>query len=130
MIKTKSITLIQATAILISTIIGVGVLPLPLFAVRAVDSGAPLATLLGTAIGFIGLWLITLLGMRFPGKSIITYSEQIIGRWASMAGSVMIIIFFTILSSLAAREFGEVVVTAVLRKTPLEVTVIVMLFLA
>jgi spore germination protein len=128
--KPKSITGIQATAILISTIIGVGVLPLPLFAVRAADSGAPLVTLLGVIVGFIGLWMITYLGMKFPGKSIITYSEQIIGRWAAMLGSILIIIFFTILTSLTAREFGEVVVTAVLRKTPLEVTVIVMLFLA
>ncbi len=38
--------------------------------------------------------------------------------------------FFSLLTSLAAREFGEVVITSVLRKTPLEVTVIVMLLLA
>jgi spore germination protein len=128
--KPKTITAFQATAILISTIIGVGVLPLPRFAARAADSGAPLVTLLGVIIGFIGLCIITILGMRFPGKSIILYSEQIIGRWAAMIGSITIILFFTILTSLAAREFGEVVVTAVLRETPLEITVIIMLLLA
>src|SRR5690554_4495040 len=116
MTKPKTITVIQAAAILISTIIGVGVLPLPLFAVRAADSGAPLVTLLGATIGFVGLWLITYLGMRFSGKSIIMYSEQIVGRWIARVGSILIIIFFTILTSLAAREFGEVVVTAVLKK--------------
>lgn len=49
--------------------------------------------------------------LRFPNKTIIRYSEDILGKWA-------------------AREFGAVVVSSVLRETPLEVTVIVMLILA
>lgn len=126
----RQITVIQGAAILISTIIGVGVLPLPLFAVRAGDTGAPLLTLLAILLAFFGLWLITKLGMRFPDKSIIQYSEEIIGRWPAWIGSTLIICFFALLTSLAAREFGEVVITSVLRRTPLEVTVIVMLLLA
>lgn len=126
----RQISVLQAAAILVSTIIGVGILPLPLFAVRAADSGAPLATLLGTALAFAGLSLIAWLGMRFPNKSIIQYSEDLIGKWLGWIGSVFIIVFFAILTSLTAREFGEVVVTSVLKTTPVEVTVIVMLLLA
>lgn len=126
----RQITAIQAAAILISTIIGVGVLPLPLFAARAADTGAPLVTLLAIIISYFGLWLITKLGMRFPDHSFIQYSETILGKWPAWIGSVLIIGFFALLTSLAAREFGEVVITSVLKKTPLEVTVIVMLLLA
>lgn len=126
----RQITVIQAAAVLVSTIIGVGVLPLPLFAVRSADSGAPFATLLGAMIAFAGLVLITLLGMRYPNKSIIQYSEEIIGKWLAWIGSAFIIAFFAVLTALTAREFGEVVVTSVLKQTPLEVTVIVMLLLA
>lgn len=126
----RQITTVQAAAVLVSSIIGVGVLPLPLFAVRAGDAGAPLVTLLGVMVGFIGLLFITLLGMRFPNKNIIQYSQDIIGRWFAALGSICIIGFFAVLTSLAAREFGEVVVTSVLKETPLEVTVIVMLMLA
>ncbi|TVX99017.1 GerAB/ArcD/ProY family transporter [Paenibacillus cremeus] len=126
----RQITTIQAAAVLISTIIGVGVLPLPLFAARAANSGAPLVTVLAIMLSMLGLWFITKLGMRFPRKSIILYSEDILGKWAAWLGSVMIICFFAVLTSLAAREFGEVVITSVLKKTPLEVTVIVMLLLA
>lgn len=126
----RQITVMQTAAILISTIIGVGVLPLPLFAVREANSGAPLVTLLGMLIGFVGLGIITLLGMRFPNKSIIQYSEDILGKWLALLGNVLIIAFFAILTSLTAREFGEVVVTSVLKTTPVEVTVIVMLLLA
>lgn len=126
----RQITVIQAAIILISTIIGVGVLALSLFAVRAADSGAPLVTLLGFLVGLFGLWQLTKLGMRFPTQSIIQYSEDLIGKWAARGCSVLIIVFFCLLTALASREFGEVVVTSVLTKTPLEVTVIVMLLLA
>lgn len=122
--------MMQAAAVLISTIIGVGVLPLPLFAVRAADSGAPLVTLLAIMVAFVGVVLISKLGIRFPQKSIIQYSEDILGKWPAWIGSMLIILFFAILTSLAAREFGEVVITSVLKKTPLEITVIAMLLMA
>ncbi|XEC92898.1 endospore germination permease [Paenibacillus tarimensis] len=126
----RQITVIQAAAVLISTIIGVGVLALPVFAVRGADSGAPLVTLLGILLASVGLWLMAMLGKRFPTKTIIQYSEEILGKWPARIGSLLIICFFAILTSLAAREFGEVVVISVLKRTPLEVTVVVMLLLA
>ncbi len=126
----RQITAIQGAAILISTIIGVGVLPLPLFAVRAADTGAPLVTLFAIFLALFGLWLITKLGTRFPNDSLVQYSEIILGKWLSRVGCILIILFFGILTSLAAREFGEVVITSVLKRTPLEVTVIVMLLIA
>jgi len=128
--STRQITAIQAAAILVSTIIGVGVLPLPLFAVRAANSGAPLVTLSAIGVAYAGLLIVTLLGLRFPRQSFVRYSEAIIGRIPAAVGTLMIILFFAVLTSLAAREFGAVVVTSVLRQTPLEVTVIVMLLLA
>ncbi len=98
----RQVTVIQATAVLISTIIGVGVLPLPLFAARAADTGAPLVTLLGILLAFTGLWTVTKLGMRFPNQSIIQYSEVVLGRWPAWLGSILIIGFF-----LAAYVFGR-----------------------
>lgn len=126
----RQITVMQAAAVIVSSIIGVGVLALPLFAVQAANSGAPLVTLLASLLACFGLMLVTWLGMRFPDQSIIHYSEEIIGKWLARLGSVLIIVFFAILTSMTAREFGEVVVTSVLKNTPVEVTVIVMLVLA
>lgn len=126
----RQITVLQASAVTISTIVGVGVLALPLAAVKAADAGAPLVTFLGMLLAFVGLFFMTRLGMRFPNDSYIEYSEVIIGKWLGRIGSLISIAFFAVLSSLVAREFGEVVVTAVLKHTPLEVTVLVMLLLA
>lgn len=126
----RQITVIQTITILTSTMIGVGILSFPLFAVQAANAGAPMVTLLGIVLAIIGLWLITLLGMRFSNQTIIEYSADIIGKWPAFFGSLFIIGFFTILTSLTAREFGGVVVTNVLPGTPIDVTVIVMLLLA
>lgn len=112
----RQVTVLQASAITISTIVGVGVLALPLGAARAADAGAPLVTFLGMALAFVGLFFMTRLGMRFPNDSYIQYSEVIMGRWLGTIGNLVSIVFFGVLCSLVAREFGEVVVTAVLKK--------------
>lgn len=126
----RQVTAIGTATTIISTIIGVGVLPLPRFASEAADTGGPLVTAAAILLAFFGLWLITALGQRFPDQSIFHYSEDILGRWPGRLGSILLILFFTILSAMTAREFGEVVVTAVLKKTPLEIIVAIMLFLA
>ncbi|GAA3401535.1 endospore germination permease [Paenibacillus hodogayensis] len=126
----RQITAIQAATVIISTIIGVGVLPLPLFAARGAGPGAPLLTAVSALVAYVGLFLITKLGQRFPRQTIIQYSQALIGKWPARVGAVLIIVFFGELTALASREFGEVVVTSVLRKTPLDITVIVMLLLA
>ncbi len=126
----KVITVVQATSILVSTIVGVGVLPLPLFAVQAAESGAPFATLIAIGLASVGLVLVTLLGMRFPQSTFVQLSERIIGKWLAAPMSFLIVAFFAVLTALAAREFGTVVVTSVLKNTPIEVTVFVMLLLA
>lgn len=126
----KKITDIQTAAIVMSSIIGVGVLPLPLFAVRGGNTAAPIVTLIGITIALFGLLIITKLGMRHPTKSIIGYSEEILGKWLGRFCNIIVILFFALLTGLGAREFGAVVITAILSETPIEVTVLVMLLLA
>src|SRR4051794_18995390 len=94
----KEITTLQTTTIIISTIIGVGVLPLPLFAVRAGETGAPLVTLAGIMVAAIGLFILTILGKRHSDKTIITYSQDIIGKWLGKVCSLWVIFFFLILT--------------------------------
>jgi spore germination protein len=126
----RQITVIQAAIILFSSIIGVGVLPLPLFAVRGADTGAPLVTLLGILLSTVGLIFLALLGMKYPGRSIVQYSEEIIGKWPARVMNLFLVLYAAQLTAIGSREFGEVVVTSVLQRTPIEVTVTVMLLLA
>lgn len=126
----RQVTAVQTAIIISSSIIGVGVLPLPLIAAVHGGTGAPLVTVIGILISMVSILILSKLGQRFPSKTIIQYSEDVIGKIPAILGSICIIAFFALLTALAAREFGEVVVTSVLKKTPLEITVVVMLLLA
>lgn len=126
----KSITTVQAGSILISTIIGVGILGLPRVMANAANTGAPLATLMGVLLGGIGIGIVTMLGVRFPKMVLAQYAELILGKTIGRIGNVVIIIFFIGLTALTARDFGEVIVTAVLKKTPVQVIIITMLLMA
>jgi spore germination protein len=128
--KPKKITAIQTAIITASTTIGVGVLALPRIAVETQETGAPLITMVGTLLAYTTVLFICLLGKRFPNRSLIHYSEEVVGKWIARLFNILLICFFAMLASFVAREFGEVVVTSVLRETPLEVTVTVMLVLA
>lgn len=128
--RPRSISAIQTAAVLASTAIGVGVLPLPLFAVRTANSGAPLITVLGILVGLAGLTIAAILAMRHSDQSLVEYSESLLGKPLAWFGNTLVIVFFAVLTSLAAREFGSVVVTTTLHQTPIEVTVFIMLLLA
>lgn len=125
----RQVTVTQTIAIVASSIIGVGILPLPLFAVKVADHGAPLLTLLGSLAGTACVLIVAVLGKRFPRQTIVQFSETVIGKWPARVINLILIVFFAMLTAFTAREFGEVVISSVLRTTPLEVTIIIMLFL-
>jgi spore germination protein len=84
--------------------------------------------------------VITRLGFRFPYKGIVSYSHTILGsnkkKWGftgrmfSLPIIFILVGYWLVTTAMIARTFGEVVVTAVLRETPLEVTIITMLLTA
>ncbi len=127
--KPIPLTVPQVVAILVSTNIGVGILPLPIFPVRTADHGAPLVTLLAFVLGFFALAIMSILGSRFPKQDFVTLSGAIIGKWPARFFAFTFAFYFALITAFTAREFGAVVITAVLKSTPLEVTVIVMLIL-
>ncbi len=120
----------QKTAIIASTIVGVGVLALPRIAVEMAGTGAPFATALAALVGWLGLAIMVKLGNRFPDLTIYQYSQVITGRFFGKVFGLLFAAFFAVLTALAAREFGEVVVTVVLKRTPLEVTTVILILLA
>lgn len=126
----KSIPSFQLIASLGTSIIGVGLLSFPRIAVEYTDTAAPLTTLaaviLMTSVGVI----VAYLGAKYPEDTIFSYGDLLIGKWFSGLLTTLLSIYYLILAGLTAREFGEVVVTSVLQRTPIPVTVLVMLILA
>ncbi|MBX6350267.1 MAG: endospore germination permease [Clostridia bacterium] len=126
----KVITDVQVAAILASSIIGVGILTLPRVTTERADTGGPLATALGSLLTMGATALLALLGRRHPDENVFQLGETLFGRAVGKAMALLVVAFFIELTALASREFGEVVVTDVLPRTPLEVTILAMLLLA
>ncbi|CCQ94110.1 Spore germination protein [[Clostridium] ultunense Esp] len=128
--RRKEITPFQVGNILISSIIGPGLLPFPRYVAEVAGTAAPLVTLLGMSITLVGVLAVAFLNIHYPGLTFFRYSERIIGRWIAFPLNLLIIFIFLFLTAFMAREFGKVVVTSVLENTPVEASLIIMLLMA
>lgn len=128
----------QVMSLITSTIIGVGVLTLPRSVSESAHQSGWISVLISGFLMLLLLWSIVKIGQHYPGVSLLFTSEG--DGSTNRAGKlgriiILLILFFYIVYWLfvtagVARTFGEVVVTAVLVRTPLEVIVGTMLFLA
>ncbi len=125
----KQITSIQAAAILASSVIGVGILTLPREVATAAGTDGPLATLLGGIIAALLLVLFTRLGLRFPHRSLVEYSSIILGSIPGKLLALAFVAYWFLLTAALVRIFGEMVITAILPNTPLEIIIGIMLLL-
>ncbi|MGN7471326.1 GerAB/ArcD/ProY family transporter [Brevibacillus sp. SAFN-007a] len=119
----------QLIAILISSMIGVGILSLPRTASTELQEVGWLGPLLSGVITVFPLMAISYLGRQYPGLTFVEYGPLVFGgrrhqRLGKMihAPWVLLYLLFQFLNTgMVARGFGEVIVTSVLLETPLEV---------
>lgn len=127
----------QSCSIIASTLIGVAVLTLPRVVTKQVGEAGWFAVLLGAIVSALSLSLLTSLSYRFPKQTILEYTTTLFSpkrkgkfRWGYLVSIPFNLIFISYLlltAALVKRTFGEVVVTAVLTETPLEVIILTMM---
>ncbi|MFP5303487.1 GerAB/ArcD/ProY family transporter, partial [Cobetia sp. SIMBA_158] len=86
-------------------------------------NAAPLASLVGISIAFIGLLGLLILGRRFSKYTFVGYSKLIVGK---VFGNLFIILFLItalILIGLETRQFAEVLVGGLLPDTPIQLSI-------
>jgi spore germination protein KB len=79
-----------------------------------------LAILLGGLIGMVIIALVHFFVYRFPDKNMFQVFEFCIGRKITIVCTLMYIIYYLYLSSRVIRDFGELMATAILPNTPIE----------
>lgn len=122
-----SVTPYQLTTIIVGATIGTGVLAFPRFVVNEASTGGPVATLLG-ALPAIVAWMGALwLSRRHPKMTPVEYAQRLLTRPGGWLYGAALIALMLVLTALTAREFGEVLKTAILPNTPIEVTISVLL---
>ncbi|GED69481.1 germination protein [Brevibacillus reuszeri] len=124
----RNISTWQLSSILISSMIGVGILTIPRTSTTDLHQMGWLGTITGALIAAIAIVAIVYLGKQFPGTTYIDYIPKVFGHHVGSVLSYPIILLFITFqffnAGMAARGFGEVVITSVLQDTPLEAILI------
>lgn len=85
-----------------------------------------LATVPSIALGF----LVAALTVRYPGQTLVEYSQAIMGKWLGKCIALLFILYFFHDASLSIRGFGEFFTTAVTPRTPIMVYMVCIVLLS
>lgn len=127
----------QLIAILISSMIGVGILTLPRTASTELQEVGWLGPLVGGLIVVIPLMAIIYLSRQYPGLTFVEYGPLVfgghrhpwLGKILNIPWLLLYLLFQFLNTAMVARGFGEVIVTSVLLDTPLEVILLTLLLI-
>jgi spore germination protein KB len=76
----------------------------------------------------VALWIVWL-GLSFPGKTIVEYSEILFGKVVGKLLGLGLILFFLGKAATTARAIGEAYAVAIMPETPIVIVMAVMVFL-
>lgn len=123
----EKITSNQIVAIMISYIIGVGILSLP----RGVsDEAGPdgwVLIIVGGIVSTIVAFIITRLGNLFPGETVVEYGKTLLTTPLGIIYSLGFILYFILFCAFEVRIFAEVLKQFLLDRTPTEVIAVTFL---
>jgi|Deesub1362A_J573_1020465.scaffolds.fasta_scaffold00029_85 spore germination protein KB len=113
----------QAVYLLVATILPSSILFLPHLMYIEARQDAWLSVMLVTLFGLAAGDIIARLGRRFPGQTVIEYSQVLLGRIPGRLVGLTLVGLFICLNAFIIREFGELLVIHFMPETPLVVFV-------
>ncbi|MRN51905.1 GerAB/ArcD/ProY family transporter [Paenibacillus monticola] len=125
----RPITTFQFMAVIISTIIGVGILVFPRYMVEYGGNSAPLMSILAIFAALIGCWFTASVCRKYPNETLFVFSRRLLGRGMADFSTIIIFLFFLNSTSSNMRQFGEVCITVLFKRTPIEILMLILLIL-
>lgn len=127
----QPISLYQSFALIVGTVVGVGVLGFQRGVVKEVGPNGVWTILIGGLIVVGEVFLITWVMQQFPHKNVVQLSGDLLGKRGSLRlGKVLSLPILLALSvywlsgtAIVARIFGEVLISAIFPRTPMEVII-------
>jgi len=109
----------QAIALMLSVVLPTAILIVPAITVKNARQDAWLAVLAATVMALVIVRLVVSLSLRFPGKTLCEYAEDILGKVLGKIVCLLYIwLFFLYAGSGVVREFGFFLVTVLMPDTP------------
>ncbi|MFN7249348.1 MAG: endospore germination permease [Anaerobacillus sp.] len=98
--------------------IGNTIINAPALIVSQAKQDAWISNILALTFGLCLVLFYCYLGTKFPNKSIVQYSEIILGKVIGKMFSLFLISYFFIIASLMVRQFGDFMTTIIMPETP------------
>lgn len=125
----EKVTPYQSYVLLLMTIIGTGVLFLPRKLAEKAGNDGIWIIIIPCLLTWLLVYLITKLCQRFPRESVVEFSQEILEpkgfKWVGTALKISVLVAYVIswliTLALVTRYFGELLVSTILRETPMEV---------
>ncbi len=125
----ESISGRQLAMLVFTFIIATGTLFIPSMVAHNAGQDGWISILIGGVVGVFTAIIVTNLGARYPGKSLIEYSETIMGKWLGKIIGLVYIFFYLHISAIIVREISSTIQGTLLHNSGLEIITIIM-FLA
>lgn len=125
--KKNTISNNQIKNLLITTIIGVGILSLPSNIAAILDNDGWIAIVIGGLLLIPFILMIDKLFKMYPNKTIFEIGKEVLGKIIFTIFLIIALIYVVIALAYTVRVFGEVMKGYLLERTPIEVIIITML---
>jgi len=127
MLEKGKISASQLFMMMFLAVVASGVMWIPGITGKYAHNDLWLSPLLAAIPGFFTTFIVLRLHKMYPEMTVVQYSEEILGRFAGKAFSLLILFFYLHISGVTVRYYAEFIVTNFLHKTPISVVVITML---
>lgn len=117
----------QIKALLITTVIGVGILSLPSDVAMILGTGGWVAIVFGGLLIIPFIIMIDKIFKMYPGKSIFEIGGEVMHPWIFNLFLIIILFYTLLLLAYSNRVFAEVIKAYLLETTPTEVIIMTML---
>jgi spore germination protein KB len=121
MIEKGKISAIQMTIIMYPAILATAILLVPAITASTAKRDLWISPIWASIAGFITVYIAYKLNQYYPKKTIIEFSEDILGRTLGKILGFLFILYFLHVTGIVIREFGEFIVGNFLNNTPLSV---------
>ncbi|WP_374724336.1 GerAB/ArcD/ProY family transporter [Calidifontibacillus erzurumensis] len=119
MIDKGKISAFQLAMMMIPTIFATGILLVPAITVKHAKQDLWISPIWASVIGFFLVYILYQLHEMYPNKSLIEYSEILVGKMFGKLIGFIYVVFYLHINGIIIREYAEFVVGTFLVKTPI-----------
>lgn len=123
------ISALQMSMLLYPAIIATAILSVPSYIAQFAGNDLWLSPIIASSAGFLTVFIAVKLHTHYPDKTVIQFSEDILGLIPGKLISLLILLFYIEITGNIARNYSEFIVSSFLIETPQIVVIGSMMFL-